>query len=123
MSKTLNLKIKWLKDCSLNVNPSKTGTCILHKNSGVKNFVNVDGMLVKSGDSMNVLGVEFDAKLEQWRHVLTHLKDHTNLHTITIIGKFFTKKELNMLLTSNFYRMLYYNSEIWHLPTLDVNLK
>ena len=31
--------------------------------------------------------------------------------------------ELNMLITSNFYNILYYNSEIWHLPTLNANLK
>ena len=28
-----------------------------------------------------------------------------------------------MLVTSNFYSVLYYNSEIWHLPTLKANLK
>ena len=28
-----------------------------------------------------------------------------------------------MLITSNFYSILYYNSEIWHLPTLNIKLK
>ena len=28
-----------------------------------------------------------------------------------------------MLITSNFYSILYYNSEIWHLPTLKATLK
>ena len=31
--------------------------------------------------------------------------------------------ELLGLVTSNFYSILYYNSEIWHLPTLNVALK
>ena len=32
-------------------------------------------------------------------------------------------KELLQLITSNYYSILYYNSEIWHLPSLNVNLK
>ena len=28
-----------------------------------------------------------------------------------------------MLITSNFFSILYYNSEIWHLPNLNINLK
>ena len=28
-----------------------------------------------------------------------------------------------MLLTSNYYSVLYYNSEIWHIPSLSVNSK
>ena len=31
--------------------------------------------------------------------------------------------ELKALLTSNYYSVLYYNSEIWHLPTLSPHLK
>jgi hypothetical protein len=33
------------------------------------------------------------------------------------------KDELRTLLTSNFYSILYYNSEIWHIPTLNPNSK
>jgi hypothetical protein len=46
------------------VNASKTDICIFHKNSGVKTFVNVAGVLVESGNSINVQGVEFDSKLQ-----------------------------------------------------------
>ena len=31
---------------------------------------------------------------------------------------YFNSEELKGLLTSNYYSVLYYNSEIWHLPTL-----
>ena len=37
--------------------------------------------------------------------------------------KILHKKELFNLITSNFYSILYYNSEIWHLPTLKASLK
>ena len=45
------------------------------------------------------------------------------LTAIRLIKRFFTTKELLQLITSNFYSVLYYNSEIWHLQSLKVNLK
>ena len=44
-------------------------------------------------------------------------------YTLRLIRKFFTQKELLSLVTSNFYSILYYNSEIWHLSTLHSNVK
>ena len=40
-----------------------------------------------------------------------------------MIRKFFNTKELLTFITSNFYSVLYYNSEIWHLPSLKGILK
>ena len=40
-----------------------------------------------------------------------------------MIKNFFSTKELLQLVTSNFYSILYYNSEIWHLQSLKSNLK
>ena len=37
--------------------------------------------------------------------------------------KFFNHKELLALVTSNFFLILYYNSVIWHIPTLKATLK
>ena len=45
------------------------------------------------------------------------------LNAIRIIKKFFNKKELLQIITSNVLSILYYNSEIWHLPTLKTELK
>ena len=42
---------------------------------------------------------------------------------IKLIRRFFTTKELLQLITSNFFSILYYNSEIWHIPSLKCNLK
>ena len=39
-----------------------------------------------------------------------------------MIKKYFTQPEILSLLTSNFYSILYSNSEIWHLPTLKPEL-
>ena len=51
------------------------------------------------------------------------LKSSRALTAIRLIRKFFTTKELLQLVTSNFFSVLYYNSEIWHLPSLKSNLK
>ena len=36
---------------------------------------------------------------------------------------YFTNQELVGLVTSNFYLILFYNSEVWHIPSLKSNLK
>jgi hypothetical protein len=45
------------------------------------------------------------------------------LHGIKLIKKHFDKNELRQLLTSNFYSVPYYNSEVWHMPSLHTSLK
>ena len=40
-----------------------------------------------------------------------------------MIKRFFSRDEMVILLMSNFYSILYYNSEIWHLPSLKPELK
>ena len=61
----------------------------------------------------------------QWSDHIAHaIKKSTRaLNAIRLIKKFFTQNELLGLVTSNFYSILYYNSEIWHIPTLKSTLK
>ena len=40
-----------------------------------------------------------------------------------MIKKYFTKNELNSLLTSNFFSILYYNCDIWLIPSISPRLK
>ena len=71
-----------------------------------------------------MLGVIFDSKLQWADHIAqTITKSLSALNAIRLIRKFFTQKELFQLITSNFYSILYYNSDIWHLPSLKVTLK
>ena len=68
--------------------------------------------------------VIFDSKL-QWADHLAHAitRSMRTLNAIKLIWKFFNQSELLMLVTSNFYSILFYNSEIWHVPTLKSSLK
>ena len=45
------------------------------------------------------------------------------LHAIKSIKPYFTPKELCQIITSNFFSIMYYNSEIWHLPKLNSQVK
>ena len=73
---------------------------------------------------MNVLGVIFDTKLQWAPQVNQSLKKSASaLNAIRLIKRFFNTTELVHLVTSNFYSILFYNSEVWHLPSLKNTLK
>ena len=41
------------------------------------------------------------------------------LHGIRLIRNYFNKDELRILITANFFSILYYNSEVWNIGTLN----
>ena len=45
------------------------------------------------------------------------------LHAINLLKPYFTPLELKQLIISNYYSILYYNPEIWHIPTLNASSK
>jgi hypothetical protein len=75
---------------------------------------------IRTGKSMNVLGVIFDSKLD-WHEQVTNTikKANKSLYAIKMIRNYFTPKEIKIFLDSFFYSVLYYYSEIWLLPTLN----
>ena len=116
--------ITWLTMSGLKVNGAKTELCLFYKKDTAPIQLVINGSLIQSKAQINVLGVIFDQKL-QWQEQVAScaLKSNRALNAIRLIRKFFTTKELLQLVTSNFFTILYYNSEIWHLPTLKQNLK
>ena len=108
----------------MKVNESKTELCLFHRGDSGPITVNINGNEVTSKKTINILGVIFDSKL-QWSDQVAHsIKRSMNaLNAIRLIRRFFKRDELLNLLTSNFYSILYYNSEIWHLPSLKPTLK
>ena len=124
MEAKLKIITKWLKDSGLKVNESKTELCHFHRNDTPPVEISVNNTIIKSKDTMNVLGVTFDSKLNWSKHVANQVaKSSRALHAIKMIRKFFFKDEILSLLTSNFYSILFYNSEVWHLPNLKPPLK
>ena len=124
MRESLEAITKWLKDSGLKVNESKTEMCLFHRSDNkIINF-DLNNVNLKSTPQIKVLGVIFDSKLQWTEQVANAVKKSTkNLHAIKIIKKYFNPIELKNFITANFYSVLYYNSEIWHLPNLSPYLK
>ena len=73
---------------------------------------------------MNVLGVIFDSKLNWNAHVANAIcKAKKSLYALRMLRKFFNDQEMRLLLDSNFYSVLYYNSVLWLTPGLSAVLK
>ena len=124
MQKKLEAITKWLKKSGLRVNENKTEMCLFYRTDCHPISITLNGSVITSKETINVLGVIFDAKLQWSQHVAKAIiKSKQAIHAINMIKKYFTQKELIALLTANFYSILYYNSEIWHLPTLKSTLK
>ena len=86
--------------------------------------ININGKFVISKRVINILGVTFDSKL-QWSDQVAQASNKATkaINTIRLIKKYFTKSDLLHLITANVCLVLYYNSEIWHIPSLKIELK
>ena len=115
---------KWLRDSGLVVNDEKTEFCLFFKRDHPNIEMTINNKQIRSKQSINVLGVEFDSKL-QWGPQVAQVinKSKRALHAIRLVAKYMTKSETKQLLTSNFYSILYYNCEIWLLASLSPFLK
>ena len=124
IERTLESISVWLKGSGLAVNESKTELCLFHRLDQPSMSITLSDSQIKSKCTMNILGVTFDSKL-QWSAQVSNaiIKANRSLCAIKLIKKYFRKDELRTLLTSNFYSILYYNSEIWHIPSLNQNSK
>ena len=73
---------------------------------------------------INVLGIIFDSKLQWGPQVENAIKKSNKAkHAIMLISKYFNKSKRNTLLTSDFYSLLYYNCDVWLIPSLKPQLK
>ena len=124
MEAKLSIVTKWLSGSGLKVNEQKTELCHFYRKDTPPVEITLNNAKIKSSFEMNVLGVLFDSKLTWANHVSKQInKANKALHAIKLIKKYFNPSEILTLLTSNFYSVLYYNSEVWHLPTLKPQIK
>ena len=124
MKKAIESITKWLRDSGLSVNKSKTEMCSFHKREMRVFTLIIDGTSIKTQNDMNILGVIFDTRLQWEKQVAgTITRANKALNAIRLIRRYFNTKELLQLLTSNYYSILYYNSEVWMISSLKVILK
>ena len=124
MQRSLEAITKWLRDSGLKVNESKTEMCLFHRSYLRIINLAINNINITSTPQINVLGVTFDSKMQWSEQVANTIKKaNKSLIAIKLISKYFSTHEIKNLITSNFYSVLYYNSEIWHLPKLAPYLK
>ena len=124
MEKSLAVIIKWMKQSGLKINESKTELCVFYKHEIAKPTINIGNNLVAAKDFINVLGVIFDMTLSWSKQVQSAVtKANRALNALKLIRKYFNTKELLQLITSNYYSVLFYNSEVWHLQNLKIKDK
>ena len=120
----LTLIINWLSDSGLKVNETKTELCLFYRKDTPPIEIIINNALIKSSNEMKMLGIKFDRKITWSIHISKQInKANKALHAIKLIKKYFTQAEILTLITTNFFSILYYNSEVWHLPTLNPEIK
>ena len=101
-----------------------TNLCLFCRNDCPPLVINIGGKFVISKRVTNILGVTFDSKLQWGEQVAAACNKATKaINAKRLIKRFFTKHELLQLTTANIFSVLYYNSEIWHIPSLKNELK
>ena len=91
MQEKLEIMSNWLKQSGLKVNESKTEICLFYKKDTPPVEIILNNVTVKSGTSMNVLGVCFDSKLAWAKHISNAInKANMALHAIKLIKKHFS---------------------------------
>ena len=86
ITEKLTLITTWLKDSGLSVNESKTEICLFYHKSQPPIEILLNNVLIKSKNTMNVLGVLFDSRLS-WTNQIsqTITKAKRALHAIKLI--------------------------------------
>ena len=120
----LEMITKWLRDSGLVVNESKTEICLFHRNDQPVIHVKIEETIITSKKSMNVLGVIFDSKLNWNLQVASCInKAKKKLFALRLLKRFFAPEQMRILLDSQFYSVLYYNSVVWLTSDLNSPMK
>ena len=93
MKETLEKIIKWLSESGLKVNDCKTEMCLFYRKETRPVKININGTEITSKNSMNVLGVNFDSKLNWQSHVqIAITKSQKALQAIRLIKNISQKR-------------------------------
>jgi hypothetical protein len=124
LGKALTMITLWFKGSGLKVNETKTEITIFYKNNCNPADVLINGTTVRTKDTIKVLGITMDTTLtwqEQVNNTINNVQ--SKIHAIRKIQRFFNADELLQLLKTYCYPSLYYASNIWLTPSLNVKLK
>ena len=120
LEKESEVAIKWFSDNNMIVNPKKFQAIIINRpnRSNHNWYLTINNAEIKSKESVTILGIEIDNKLNFEKHVSTICKKANNqLNAISRIGKHLGQKEKEILINSFVYSNFNYGPLIWHFTT------
>jgi hypothetical protein len=124
IGKALTKMSLWFKNSGLKVNEDKTEVAIFFKNNCHPEDVMITGKVIRTKNTMKVLGVLMDSTLTWNDHIHKTVNNiQSKIHAIRVIQRYFEKDELLTLLKTYCYPSLYYASNVWLTPALTANLK
>lgn len=113
----LHVAQEWLKKSDLIVNLKKTEFIVFENNKQNNYEIDILGEKIKNKNSVNVLGILFDSKLNWSNHIekviSTSKKDCFMLKKL---GPFFLPEELSKIMTAMIFSKFYYGAVIWLNP-------
>ena len=106
IKEALETIIKWLKKSGLKVNEEKTEMCLFYRNDIQPVTIAINTKLITSSNSMNLLGVIFDSKLNRQQQVeMATKKSQKAPQAIKLVRPIMTKMEL----LTNYKIKLFFN--------------
>ena len=120
LEKESEVAIKWFSDNNMIVNPKKFRAIIKNREnrSNHNHCLIINNAEIKSKESVTLLGIEIDNKLNFEKHVSTICKKANNqLNAISRIGADLGKKEKEISKNSFVYSNFNYGPVIWHFTT------
>ena len=83
----------------------------------------INGLLIRSRSTISVPGVTFDSKLQWGPQIVNVVKKYNKAkQSIYLIRTYFSKIELSTHFTANIYPIIYYNCDVWLIPSLTPQL-
>jgi len=108
---------KWLLD--LGMVPNKSKTEAVHFGSITEKVIEIDGVDVKVGKHMKMLGIWVDSLLRWDLHVDKTVKKCRSLsYAMRFLNRFLNIKEMRTVFLSHFVGRLMYGSPVWFLAYL-----
>jgi len=118
---TMSKHLKWLEDNGLVCNIEKTEIMSISQDPVTIEF---GDKKVQSTNTMNVLGLTFDSKLDWGSQISSTIsKCSRTLHGLRNIRKFFNTNQFKQIITAFFFSVLNYGMEIWFHHNLGFHHK
>ncbi len=103
-----------LESLGMKVNPSKTESVIFTKKGTETRSVNINNHLLETKTSMKVLGILFDNNLRWDTQVDSIIKKaNSKISVLKKLRSKFTQQQFLQILTSQFFSIIFYCSDVW----------